>query len=73
MPIEKTSEVSGTNGTAIGQSTKEKEFCSKLTTLLIEYGFGIAEEPMVYELNSGIDSDYGRTASIASDGRLHFV
>lgn len=54
-------------------TNKESEFCVKLTTLLLEYGFGIADEPHIYELQSGSDSDYGRTASIDDDGRLQFV
>jgi hypothetical protein len=52
---------------------KEKEFCMKLTELLIEYGYGIADEPHIYELQGGSDSDYGRTASIDDAGRLQFI
>jgi len=51
---------------------KEREFCMKLTELLFEYGFGIADEPHVYELRTGSDSDYGRSASIDDDKRLQF-
>ena len=54
-------------------TAKENEFCSKLTSLLIEHGYGIADEPHVYELQAGIDSDYGRTTSIDDEGRLQFI
>jgi len=54
-------------------TNKESEFCMKLTELLIKYGLGIADEPHIYELQSGSDSDYGRIASIDDDRRLQFV
>jgi hypothetical protein len=52
---------------------KEIVFCEKLTALLFENGFGIADEPHIYELQYKPDSDYGRTASIDDNGCLHFV
>ncbi len=51
----------------------EKEFCERLTDLLLDCGLGIAGEPHVYELQSGPDSDYGRVATIDDEGRLLFV
>jgi hypothetical protein len=51
----------------------EKEFCERLTDLLLDCGLRIADEPHIYELQSGPDSDYGRTATIDDEGRLHFV
>jgi hypothetical protein len=51
----------------------QKEFCKRLTELLLSSGYGIADEPHVYLLESGIDSDYGRTVSIDDECRLHFV
>lgn len=51
----------------------EKEFCRELTELLLKHGFGIAGEPYIYELQSGPDSDYCRSASINDDGQLLFV
>ncbi|MGD0279992.1 MAG: hypothetical protein ABSC11_11880 [Smithella sp.] len=51
---------------------KELEFCRKLTALLIEYGLGIADEPHIYELQSGSDSDYGRIVSIDDERRIQF-
>lgn len=52
---------------------KEEEFCKKLTSLLLEYGFGISGEPYIYELQVGPNSDYGRQASIDEEGRLNFI
>lgn len=51
----------------------EKEFCERLTDLLLDCGLGIAGEPHVYELQSDSDSDYGRVATIDDEGRLLFV
>ncbi|MBE2887368.1 hypothetical protein [Geobacter anodireducens] len=51
----------------------EKEFCERLTDLLLDCGLGIAGEPHIYELQSGPDSDYGRVATIDDEGRLLFV
>ncbi len=52
---------------------KEREFSTKLTALLFECGFGIADEPHIYELQYGIDGDEGRKVSIDDNGQLHFV
>lgn len=51
---------------------KELEFCQELTELLLKYGYGIADEPHIFELKTGSDSDYGRTASINEEGKLEF-
>lgn len=51
----------------------EKEFCEKLTDLLLACGLGIAGEPHVFELQNGSDSDYGRVATITDEGQLLFV
>ncbi len=52
---------------------KEREFATKLTALLFEYGFGIADEPHIYELQYGIEGDGERKVSIDNNGRLQFV
>jgi hypothetical protein len=52
---------------------KEQNFCAELTTLLVKHGYGIADAPRVYELQSGPDSDYGRNVSIDGEGHLNFV
>lgn len=54
------------------EGQKEKEFCEKLTELLHKYGFGIADEPHIYNLQHPY-IDEGREASIDDENRLHFV
>lgn len=61
------------------EDQREKEFCEKLTALLLEYGFGIADEPHIYNLVSPEDDpidvaiENSRTVSIDDESRLHFV
>lgn len=52
---------------------KETEFCRRFTALLHEFGYGINEEAIIYELEYGPSGDEGREASIDENGRLQFV